>query len=399
MEIIDRLVNADIWDAYLEKKISQQTMTRRELDDLRSFIVDKEYISVAEKMKKGEYAFPIPSMQEINRLRDGKKRIVYTLPEPYRTILKVITYMLHKYDGEFPDNLYSFKEHTGVKKAVRRVASRIDIEHCYTFKTDVHDYFNSIDVELLLPMLGKLLVDEPKLLSFLTNLLTDPRVIYNGEVIEKKKGVMAGLPISGFMANLYLTEMDRFFEERNIPYIRYSDDVIVFAEDQDTIKEYENVVGDFLGKMKLSVNPSKVVWTVPGEPVEFLGFRFEDGSIDVSKVSLMKIKGKMRRKARKLYRWKLRKGVDNERAIHVYIRFLEQKFYENPLHEEITWCKWYFPVLTTDRSLRIIDEYAVECIRYIVTGKHGKKNYNLKYEFIKEMGFRSLVNSFWKRTV
>jgi hypothetical protein len=37
----------------------------------------------------------------------------------------------------------------------------------------------------------------------------------------------------------------------------------------------------------------------------------------------------------------------------------------------------------------------IENIRYIATGKHTKANYNLRYETIKEYGFKSLVHSYY----
>ena len=37
-----------------------------------------------------------------------------------------------------------------------------------------------------------------------------------------------------------------------------------------------------------------------------------------------------------------------------------------------------------------------ECIRYVVTGQYNKKNYHFKYEKMKQCGYRSLVNEFYK---
>ena len=395
MEIIERLPTKEAWEAFLARKIEQDTMTRKELADLTAFVTAEEYLPVTSEMAE-RYVFPLPTLKEINRLSNGKKRVVYTFPRTENYILKLITFLLHEFDSQFSQNLYSFKERTGVKQAVQRISSRVDIRNCYSYKVDIHDYFNSIDVGLLMPMLKKLLINEPKTVDFFNRLLNEPRVISGNQTEERKKGVMAGLPTSGFMANLYLSDMDFWFEERNIPYIRYSDDIIVFAETAEEITEYESRIKDYLKKMNLTVNESKEVRTLPGEPMEFLGFRFEDGNIDVSHISLLKIKSKLRRKARAIYRWKNRKGVSDEKAIKVYIDFLNKKFYNNPVHEEITWCRWYFPVLTTDRSLKLIDEYAVSCIRYLKTGRYGKTNYHLRYETIKEYGYRSLVHSFWE---
>ena len=63
---------------------------------------------------------------------------------------------------------------------------------------------------------------------------------------------------------------------------------------------------------------------------------------------------------------------------------------------DMTWARWYFPLITTDRSLRAIDQYMQECIRYIATEKHTKSKYNFRYDQMKEFGYQSLVNNWYK---
>lgn len=53
-------------------------------------------------------------------------------------------------------------------------------------------------------------------------------------------------------------------------------------------------------------------------------------------------------------------------------------------------------MITKDDKLREIDNYAIQCIRYLYTGAMNKKKYTLKYEDIQKMGYKSLVNSYWK---
>ena len=125
-------------------------------------------------------------------------------------------------------------------------------------------------------------------------------------------------------------------------------------------------------------------------------FEFSKNHINISDMTLKKIKDKIKRKSRSLYRWKIRKNASNERTARAMIRFLNNKFYHNAIKGEITWCRWYFPLVTKDNKLKQIDEYAISNIRYLYTGRYGKSNYNLGYQEIKSMGYRSLVNSFWK---
>ena len=159
---------------------------------------------------------------------------------------------------------------------------------------------------------------------------------------------------------------------------------------------YKQHIVDKLSGKGLVINTSKEYVFAPHEAWDFLGFEYYDKMIDLSSVTLRKIKGKIRRKARALYRWRIRKGKDTEHTIKVMLRIFNAKFYKSAHTFNLTWCKWFFPVITTTRSLEIIDDYLVQYLRYLSTGKHNKKNFNLKYEKLKQLGFRSLVNEFYK---
>ena len=219
---------------------------------------------------------------------------------------------------------------------------------------------------------------------------------YEKKVSPVHKGMMAGSPLSPFLANLYLNEMDRHFEGTEGFYARYSDDIIFFTDCEEKQKQEMDFILKTLDENKLALNPKKLLFIKPDEPFEFLGFSFAGNKVDVAKASFEKIKKKLRRKARAVYRWRIKKAAEPEKAVRVYIRYFNRKFFENPVKSELTWCRWYFPIITTDASLKEIDHYMQECIRFINTGKHTKRNYNLRYEEIKKLGYRSLVNEYHK---
>ena len=144
------------------------------------------------------------------------------------------------------------------------------------------------------------------------------------------------------------------------------------------------------------MNPKKESRTAPGEAFVFLGFRFDGGTVDVAPASVDKLKAKMRRKTRALMRWKARKNTTGINAAKAFIRVFNRKLFDNPIEHELTWARWYFPLITTVDSLQIIDHYSQSCIRYLATGKHTKAAYNFRYAQMKELGYVSLVNCYYK---
>ena len=92
----------------------------------------------------------------------------------------------------------------------------------------------------------------------------------------------------------------------------------------------------------------------------------------------------------------LKKNTDSNRAISAVIRKFNRKFYMVDNTRELTWSLWYFPVINTVEGLHEIDEYMQQELRYVATGKHNKKNYNIRYSDLKRLGYRSLVHEYHK---
>ena len=393
MSIIELLKKENTWYDFLQYKINSGHLTKQEQEKLETFIENKQYEPIVEKiMNKKD--FSIPTMKHINKKNSTKKRTVFLFNEEENYVFKALMFLLYKYDDIFSPNLYSFRQNVSVKTAIDDITKK-DIKTMYGYKVDIHNYFNSVDAKIMIKILQNKIKDDKQLVDFISSILCEPKAYFDGNIVTCQKGIMAGVPISGFLANLYLEELDKWFYEKDILYARYSDDIIVFGETKEDINKYKEKIKQFLKERKLTVNESKEFEIKPNEKLDFLGFSFIDDKIDLSDVALQKMKDKMKRKARAILRWKTINKASNERAIRAYIRHFNKKFFDNPKDNEITWCRWYFPIITTDNSLHILDNYMVENIRYIATGKHTKSNYNLKYETIKEYGFKSLVHAYY----
>ena len=394
MTMLDMLSDRSCWEAFYEYKLSL-ACPKRFTAELRRFIDGERYLPVLDAIRRGE-RFPLPRRSVISKQHSQKKRVVYTYPPDENIVLKLLTYLLIRRFGDtFAAGLYSFRAGVTAKDAIRRLAAVPGVREMYSYKVDVSNYFNSVSIPRLLPMLGNLIPDDPELLGFLEALLTEPCVVSDGRIIEEEKGIMAGTPLSAFYADLYLSEMDSSFDARRIPSARYSDDIIVFAKTAEEAAEYENEIKRTLGAMGLAVNPEKESRTLPGEGWDFLGFHYENGRIDIAPATVMKLKAKMRRKTRALERWKRRTEAGGERAAKAFIRIFNAKLLENPADNELTWSCWFFSVINTTASLHAIDEYAQECIRFLISGRRTKARFNVRYEDMKALGYKSLVHEYY----
>ena len=208
--------------------------------------------------------------------------------------------MFHKYDNCFANNLFSFRKFVNAQTAVRYLREKQKEGDWYTYKLDIHNYFNSVSVDKILLMVKEVLVEEPILYNVICAILKNHYVEYNKQVIQEEKGIMAGMPLSAFLANLYLTKIDVWFQENDILYARYSDDIIIFAQEEKKIEQYSERLTEMIHEAGLVLNEKKTRKTNPKEAWTFLGFQCNGNCIDVSDEALDKIKKKLKRKARAL---------------------------------------------------------------------------------------------------
>lgn len=385
-----------VWDAFYEYKTEKAHFSKRDALFFDGFIKERRYRKFGDAFVRGDYDFSIPEKKFINKQGTDKKRVVYSFSDDENAVLKLLAFLLYKYDGRMCGNLYSFRRDLGAKAAIRRFTSAEGIDEMYGYKLDISNYFNSIDVIRLLGILKKLFADDRPLYLFFESLLTLDKALLEGEVVSEKRGAMAGTPVSPFLANVYLSALDRHFEEQKTLYGRYSDDIIVFAETKAKTEEEERYIKRFLANYSLAVNEKKERRFEPRERWEYLGIEYACGVTDIARATVIKAKGKIRRKARALYRWKLRKNAPDERALSAFARAFNKKFFGGDDEDEFTWSRWFFPLISTDRALHEIDLYMQENMRYIVTGKHSKANFRTSYETLKSCGYRSLVNEYYK---
>lgn len=396
MSLLHMLSEAGCWESFYRYKCSL-ACPKQFAKELRAFIDSQGYLPVCGRISRGE-AFPLPERSVISKQGRDKKRVVYIYPKAENTVLKLLTHlMLRHYDGIFAPGLYSFRPGRTAQQAFRSLANTPGIGEMYSYKADISNYFNSVDISLLLPVLERVTADDPELYSFLRSLLREPRVLERGVPLTESKGIMAGTPLSAFYANLFLSELDRRFAEKGVPYARYSDDIILFSPDRRELDDLASEVRDHLAQRGLTLNPEKESFTSPGEKWVFLGLSCEGDTVDIAPASVTKLKARMRRKTRALDRWQQRSGAGRESAAKAFIRIFDRKLFEAGADNELSWAHWYFPVINTDQSLRLLDAYAQDCLRFLLSGRRTKSRYSVRYGQLKALGYRSLVHEYYLR--
>lgn len=383
---------------FIQDKVSWEDFLFRE--QLREF-PDKQLIrsikAIINKEKYKEFTesflsdFKIPKKVQLSEINSSKKRIVYVYPGLYRTILKITNYyMVSKYSDKFCINSLAYAEGRSVKSAFNLIDEYKITKKDIVYKTDFSDYFNTININILEPKLKEFLQDD-ELFKFIIKLLKNPKVLIRDKVVEEhNKGVMAGSPIAGTLANIYMHEVDNLMLERNYRYIRYADDVLIIG------KEAYDFFLEQIKPLEIHINPDKTKLLNIDTGITFLGFLHKGKIIDISEKALKKMRSRFKRRAKWYRVWMLNKNVKPKVAVRDYIKKLNYKLYSDQ-DDSINWSRWYLPNINTIESIKYLDNYFVKCIRYLYSGKwQGKHHYKLKYNDIKQLGFKSLVNEYYK---
>ena len=400
VSIIDRINSLEEWQTFLNFKISSKSLSISEEKELVKFIDNKRYEYYYDLIKDNNFPSDFPYKKIINKSGTDKKRIVYSFSNEENIVLKFIAFNLYQFDYYFNNNCYAFRRNYGVKDAIRKFKGNEEYAKKYCFKVDISNYFNSIDIDILLKKLVFVREQDEELFRLFEKILREDRVYENGNIVSDSHGAMAGMPCSPFFANVYLSDVDKYFEEYGVEYFRYSDDVLIFADEKEDIEKIRDIFSIKVMENKLELNESKVSLYKPYESFEFLGFSYNNGIIDISDNTKRKLKAKIKRKANALRRWQRKKNLSSDKAAIGFIKAMNCKFYggnNEDNQEDFTWCRWFFPNIMIDTSLIEIDKYMQEYIRYIITGRHYKGNYRITYEQMKEWGYRSLVHEYYAK--
>ena len=393
--IIDLLGEQQTWEEFLTYRLLKGRFNWYEFDEADTYVSEAQYRDVVGRLQRGE-PLSVPSRHLVNKMGNGKKRVVYSFPSDEMIVLKAMSFLLYRYDSQLAPNCYSFRRGQTAHGAISHLVRTINNRPMWAYKLDIHNYFNSISIPLLLPILSEVLADDPPLYAFFERMLTDGRARVGDEIISEERGVMAGTPTSPFLANIYLREVDHHFAETGVLYARYSDDIILFAPNRETLDRHIGDLNAFLEKYRLEVNPDKVRIYQPDEAFDFLGFKCKGRNIDIADATRRKMKEKIRRKARSLQRWRSKNGIAAEKAMKVLIRYFNRKFFESDDPSELTWSRWFFPIINQTEGLREIDHYLQYNLRYVATGRHNNANYRTRYDQLKQLGYRSLVHEFYR---
>jgi len=207
-------------------------------------------------------------------VNDPKRRQIHKATVCDRLVHQaIVTAVEPLFEKRFIHDSYSCRIGKGTHAGVERLrlflrkASRNNSRKVYVLKSDVRQFFASIDHEILTKLLESKLDNEPTLRLLKT--------IIDSHCTDTGKGIPLGNVTSQLFANVYLHELDWFMKQTlGVKYyLRYCDDFVVVSDDRVYLQSLIEPIREFLdSNLKLELHPNKVSVRSWDQGIDFLGY-------------------------------------------------------------------------------------------------------------------------------
>lgn len=177
------------------------------------------------------------------------------------------------FDLTFIFDSYSCRIEKGTHCAILRLrqfankASGNNCKNIFALKCDIKKFFDSVDQNILLEIIKKKI-------SGTETLWLLEKIISSFEK-ENKKGLPLGNVTSQLFANIYMNELDQFMKHdmKLKYYLRYSDDFVIFSEDEKYLQKIISETGKFLAeRLQLKLHERKIIIRKYRQGIDFLGY-------------------------------------------------------------------------------------------------------------------------------
>ncbi len=177
------------------------------------------------------------------------------------------------------------KGHGGLKQSIVDVQNHLPDYQCVC-KTDVQSYYESIDQYLLMEMINNTVRDRD-LRHYLYQIM-HRCVEFGGEFRDIGEGISRGCPLSPILGALYLKALDDQFEDRDVYYIRYMDDILILSKTRWQNRKVVRQLNQILNELKVEKHPDKTFIGKVVKGFDFLGYHFSREQLKIARITWQK---------------------------------------------------------------------------------------------------------------
>ncbi|MBI5568075.1 MAG: RNA-dependent DNA polymerase, partial [Chloroflexi bacterium] len=246
------------------------------------FNLEAELIQLRDELAGRTYR---PGPYHSFHIHEPKRRLISAAPFRDRVVHHALCNVIEPiFERRFIGDSYANRVGKGTQRALDRCTQWMR-RFKYVMPLDVVQFFPSIDHALLRGVLARAIHDPDTrglidvILQSGAGVLADSydMVWFPGDDLfaaARPRGLPIGNLTSQFWANVYLNEFDQFAKRRLgvRGYVRYVDDIVLFADDPAQLHDWHARSVEFLARLRLTVHQSQPQPRPVAEGLPFLGF-------------------------------------------------------------------------------------------------------------------------------
>ena len=267
------------------------------IDDITFEVFEQDFneniASLVKSIQEGTFT-PEPLKKiAIDKPNSDEKRPIGLSAIKDKLVQRVLYENLNPYyDKLFSSASYAYRPDKSTLNALNRTSHYLDQKNHIILKTDIDNFFETINHDILLKILDREIKDKSiiRLISLFVQIGSFQTQSYE----EHLYGVYQGDILSPLLSNIYLNEMDQYLQKKEIKFVRYADDfALFFQKKNDAYKALKNLK-KFLKpfQLKLEFDKTQVVHIQDG--FTFLGIEFQGRNREISQERLEKSLQKLR---------------------------------------------------------------------------------------------------------
>lgn len=206
-----------------------------------------------------------------------------------------------RWDASFSEHSYGFRPGRSAHQAIARAQGYLKSGYGVVVDLDLEAFFDRVNHDRLMSRLARRIADK-RVLKLIRGYL-QAGILEKGLVGVPREGTPQGGPLSPFLSNVVLDELDTELERRGHRFVRYGDDCNIYVKSQRAGERVMASLRRFVtARLKLKVNEAKSAVDTP-QRRKFLGFSFTAGRSPnrrrIAAESLRRFKARIRQLTRR----------------------------------------------------------------------------------------------------